>query len=655
MTLSRPGWARGRTLAICTLVAATALPPATEAVAAGAAGQRHAARSRTPALRNTRPRTAGTTAGTVVPPALARASQRARQADRRLVAQADSVRSCLGAHRAAPSTCAVSRRALQVAGRGYAAAERHLASVAHSGNVLGSASRAHNRVGAAGARSRRNPRSAPSVAVVGATLRWSRVAAVGTYVVMRAVPGQPAQYELVRGQAATPPPVPGLAVGYRVRTAARGSTWSPVRTISYAPVGHGGEGHTADPQAAPWITVSGEQLTWDQVAGVTTYVLRTRVAGQTDRYTEVTGTATGPAPEPSATVHYSVRTAIEGSAWSPEVAISYPAAAAETTPAPAPITATPGSLEVGSVVGSDALYELPWLKTLGAHTARMDMPINSSVAELEPIVEAYAQAGIKLLLLAGFNARMPSTAEAQNLATWATAFGPGGTFWRNRGLPASAAVTDIEFGNETNNPWQYLATTPENWYSEPAYLARAEEYARRLRDAQMAISAAGSSVGLLGIADQYSGYTTWVEAMFRAVPDLGSRVAGWTAHPYGPNWQTGLDTLIRDTAAHGAPPLPIYATEMGLSTDNGRCLEDNFGFPKCLTYAEAGSLLGSTVAAMRARYGGRLHAIYIFQARDQKPTGTSTSREVYFGALQSNMAPKGAFTEEVESLLATYP
>jgi hypothetical protein len=251
---------------------------------------------------------------------------------------------------------------------------------------------------------------------------------------------------------------------------------------------------------------------------------------------------------------------------------------------------------------------------------------------------------------------MPSTAEAQNLATWAAAFGPGGTFWRSRGLPASVAVTDIEFGNETNNPWQYLGYTPSNWATEPAFLARAEEYARRLRDAQIAIANAGSSVGLLGIADQYSGYTTWVDAMFRAVPDLGSRVAGWTSHPYGTNPSRNLDTLIADTAAHGAPSsIPIYVTEIGLATDNGRCLDDNFGFPRCLTYEEAARTLDATINGLRARYGGRLHALYIFQARDQSATGTSTSREVYFGSLQSNMAPKGAFTEEIKSLFAAYP
>lgn len=311
---------------------------------------------------------------------------------------------------------------------------------------------------------------------------------------------------------------------------------------------------------------------------------------------------------------------------------------------------------MGDVVGSNAMYELPWSKELGAHTARVEFGIDSPVSALEPVIAAYAAAGIRVLPVAGFNARIPSPTEAQNLANWAAAFGPGGTFWQGKGYATSTQITNIEFGNETNNPWQYLGTVPPNWENEPAFLARAEEYARLLKDAQVAISQTGKSVGLLGIADQYSGYTTWVNAMFKAVPDLGNRVAGWTVHPYGPHWSTPIDTLIADTQAHGAPStVPIYATEWGLSSDNGRCLSDNFGWNPCMTYQEAASTLGSTITAMRARYGSRLRAVYLFQARDQQPTGASTNREYYFGALQSNQASKGAYTTEVESLLAENP
>ena len=97
---------------------------------------------------------------------------------------------------------------------------------------------------------------------------------------------------------------------------------------------------------------------------------------------------------------------------------------------------------MGTVVGSAQLWELPWLQKLGAHTARMEFAINTSVSTLEPVMEAYARAGIRPLLLAGFDGRLPSPVEAENVARWAAAFGPGGSFWQGKSLPAGTAVTD---------------------------------------------------------------------------------------------------------------------------------------------------------------------------------------------------------------------
>jgi hypothetical protein len=55
---------------------------------------------------------------------------------------------------------------------------------------------------------------------------------------------------------------------------------------------------------------------------------------------------------------------------------------------------------------------------------------------------------------------------------------------------------------------------------------------------------------------------------------------------------------------------------------------------------------------MQSRYGSRLGAFFLFQANDQYATGTSTSRERYFGALQNTGAAKGSLTTEVMSDLA---
>lgn len=317
-----------------------------------------------------------------------------------------------------------------------------------------------------------------------------------------------------------------------------------------------------------------------------------------------------------------------------------------------------GAFEAGIVAGSALTYELPFVQKLGAHTARVEFEIDTPTAQMAPTIEAYALSGIKPLLLASFHGTLPTTAEAQNLAGWAAAFGPGGTLWRGKSFPAGTAVTDIEFGNETSYAYQYSDTSKaSNWYALSSYASRAQTYALRFKDAQVAIQSANPKVGLLAQADDGdSGSSAWVDNMFAAVPDLAGRVAGWTVHPYGPEWQTKIDKLVSSTAADGAPgTIPIYVTEWGLASDNGRCLSDNYGWNTCMTYGEASTTLSSTVSAMKARYGSRLAAFYLYQAHDQAASGTSTDRESYFGALQSNEAPKGAYTTTVQSLLTANP
>lgn len=318
------------------------------------------------------------------------------------------------------------------------------------------------------------------------------------------------------------------------------------------------------------------------------------------------------------------------------------------TSEPSESASSASKFEMGVVVGSAPVYELPFIQKLSAHTARVAFDAGTSTSQMEATVEAYASAGIRLLPLVSFYGTLPTPAQAQSLGTWAARFGPGGSFWKGKELPAAAAVTSIEFGNETSYEYQYSNDTPSG------YASRAQTYALRFKEAAEAIQAANPNVGMLAQGDPGNAPgTSWMDNMFKAVPNLGSLVAGWTVHPYGPNWQSIIDEVVSSAKADGAPSsIPLDVTEWGLSTDNGRCLEENYGFNPCMTYAEAATTLTTNVAAMRARYGSRLASFYLFQARDQEATGASTGREGYFGALQSDEAPKGLYTTAVESLLS---
>jgi hypothetical protein len=403
----------------------------------------------------------------------------------------------------------------------------------------------------------------------------------------------------------------------------------------------------ADTLTAPVITVSGQTLTWNAISGVSSYVWVRKVSGQPDQYATVNGTSVTPPAVPGQTVRYSVRTNVSGSAWATEVSIAYPATTTATTTTTT-TTTTPSGFRMGITAGSAFSYELPFISSLGARSARLVYNIGTTASSMASVIDAYARAGVRPLLAAHFYGRLPTVAEAQNVATWAKAYGPGGSFWVGKTYPANTTVTRIEFGHETSYSYQFADN------SLSTYAARAQTYALRFKDAQVAVKAANPNVGLLAQGDNAVNGTAWVTNMFKAVPDLGSRATGWTIHPYGPNWKTRIDSTISSTRAAGSPDRPIWVTEWGLSTDNGRCLSDNYGWSKCMTYAQAATTLHSVVTGMLSTYGSRLGAFFLYQTHDQAATSTQTGREYYFGALQSRGQAKGAYTTEAKADLAAW-
>ena len=222
-----------------------------------------------------------------------------------------------------------------------------------------------------------------------------------------------------------------------------------------------------------------------------------------------------------------------------------------TASAPGAGTFTPGLVASGADAGA--------IKWLGADVVRVEFDIGTPVSQMRQSIGAITGAGARPLLLAGFQGRMPSVAEAQNLASWAAEFGPGGRFWAGRS-DGRLAVHQIEFGNETSYGYQY-----GDGYGDSSYASRAELYATRFSQAHSAIAMTNRSVGLLAQADDGgSGSANWVNHMFDAVPNLGTMVDGWTVHPYGPRdrWQPKINRLIMQTSAKGASSrIPIDVTE----------------------------------------------------------------------------------------------
>jgi hypothetical protein len=572
--------------------------------------------------------------------ALRSASRRAHGADRRLVTQARALRRCLRAGGA----CTHLHQSVQRAGHAFTAAERNLASKARRSSRRGASSSTLARP--------------PALSATGYKLDWTRVAHSTGYVLVSAVPGQPYHYSYVRGRSAFPPPVPGATVSYAVRAAASSSHWSNIVKVTYpaappapTPTPPAGPPHEElNLKAAPALRVSGQTLQWNLVANVTAYILMTKVAGQPEAFTAVSGTSTTPAAVPGKTVTYSVRTAVDGSEWAPPVTIAYPAA-------PPPKETTPPPTKEGgfSVIGTEGFQpginsgtnpqDYTGTQILGAKIVRISMSIGAPASAWESIVVNYAAKGVRIAPMASFSGRMPSPAEAQNMANWAKAYGPGGTFWAKRS-DGNLAFQAIEFGNETSYGYQYGDNA-----GTPSYQARAQTYAVRVKEASEAIAATGAKVGVLAQADDPSG--NWVNGMYQAVPNLANYVSGWVVHPYGTSGKGKIAGLLQQTAAHGAPSnIPVDITEWGLSTDNGVCVYENYGLNPCMTYAQAAEQIKKSVAEIKAQIGNRLQLFLLYQVRDQQAVGASNDREAYFGLLQHEDQPKGAFTTAVQELLA---
>ncbi|HEX3520120.1 MAG TPA: hypothetical protein VHT29_13895 [Solirubrobacteraceae bacterium] len=630
-------------------------------------------------------------ASRAVPRSLSLAANRSTRTDRALVADAKALKRCLIRH---PQQCGAQRRAVQRAGVRFAAAKRALASAA--------------RLTAGSPRTARASRNAalhaPELGISGRALKWTRIAGVYAYVVEGRIAGQAPLYAVVRGDSATPPPMPGATVYYRVRTALNGSSWSAAVSIAFplptkspgstpgattppvdptppseptkTPVttptkptppvkGVGTPGEKVDTQAAPVLSVSGKSLSWNQVGGVSTYVLMQRVSGQAEQFSVVGGSSFTPTPVPGKTVYYSVRTAVNGSLWAAEVSITFAEETKTTPPSNPPEESTgtgstftepfvkgfsgididgwgePAVAQIGEEVrGANAGWlraEVNWKEIQPTPTspynwARFDKYVHDAMAQHLQILPILTEA--------------PSWTSPTNAAAYAAftaaavaRYGPGTT----------ANMQWFEFWNEPYFPQSWSGKAPEP-----------EAYALDVRAAALAAKAVSPSVKLLVAAD-YSGQaqigglpeTHWVSDMFNAVPELGSLINGVAVHPYGDDpslpiaypggWEDAqnnwafqrIDSVRAQFLAHGVN-VPFWITEEGWSTYE-------------MSEAQQAHNYGDLITQVAARPW--IRALFSFDIRENE--GHATNNQAEFGLLKyGTWQPKLAY-EVLKSGFAT--
>jgi hypothetical protein len=527
---------------------------------------------------------------------LSAASKARNRADHALVKAAHVLKRCVHRHHA---HCTKQRRALQHAGVRLERAQRHLRRLA----------RQHGR----GDRASR-VRSAPRISVSGERISWSRVSGVSSYVVMRQVPNQPADYSVTRATSVTPPAVPGVKVRYSVRTNVRGSVWAPWVSITYpsavtqspspapapapapdptpapAPTPTPTPTPAPAPVAAPAITVSGQTVSWNKVGDVSTYVFVTKVPGQTDKYSEVTGTSVTPAAQPGKTVEYSVRTAVDGSAWAVPVTIAYPAnpTAPVSNPTPSPL----GSMVVGLNAGNYGSSGVTDVKG-AVKVVRLDSDLGASA------VRMYAAAGerIDLLFSGPYNSGGVSAINADS--------------WVSNTLNFYKSNTD-----PTTTPWIEVLNEPGGtwfWGSSAISQTNADAYRVLLQKTYAAFHAQyGNAAPKILATFDGSSTTTFGHRWWK--PDSGSYVDGIVVHPYGGTSDKSASALgdrQKVLDVHSYTGLPVYATEVGWPTALGMSSTgDSF------QWSESDQATNLTNFMDWARSSGAVAAVMYFNYRD---------------------------------------
>jgi hypothetical protein len=247
-------------------------------------------------------------------------------------------------------------------------------------------------------------------------------------------------------------------------------------------------------------------------------------------------------------------------------------------------------------------------------------------------VTFYASLGALPQPLIGFTG-VPSNAAVDGVAAWAKS--------------QAGKIKVIEWGNEDSYTYKY-----NDGPGNASYESRARAYA--LAAQRLAQDLVGSGVSIIAQADDGdTGSSDWVDQMFAAVPDLQNYVTGWSLHPYGPSYMNNINRLVSQVGKHVSVVKPIYITEWGLASDNGRNLTDNYGYPTNMTYQQAADTLNSVVPSIHAT--GKVAEFMLYQSTDQNTSGASSNREDYFGAVQADgSTPKGAYTQAVTNMLKTF-
>jgi hypothetical protein len=234
-------------------------------------------------------------------------------------------------------------------------------------------------------------------------------------------------------------------------------------------------------------------------------------------------------------------------------------------------------------------------------------------------------------------------AYASYVAAVVRRYGPHGTLWRSHPKLADYAVQTFELWNEA-----YYTNGNGGDYDPAryAYLVKGASSAGRAADPAARFLIGAEMQGELVRSE----WVWWVDAMYRAVPDLNNYFDGVAVHPYGhdithlaaairrqPYYGYGqmrrIELIRGQFVKHGAAAKQFWATEVGWPT----CAR---GTDRCVTPARQLTSLETLIRYSRTIWRNYVRAVFIYYFDDVGANSASPDND--YGLTYFNHRPKPA-------------
>jgi hypothetical protein len=282
-------------------------------------------------------------------------------------------------------------------------------------------------------------------------------------------------------------------------------------------------------------------------------------------------------------------------------------------------------------------------------------PGTFTFAHYDQLVSLAAQHRVHLLvelyMAPRWAAKTPSTVPADPtaysrfVAGVVHRYGPGGTFWAAHPNLAGYAVQTFEIWNEA------YYTNGDGGHYDPA------RYARLVKAAVTAGRAANPAAKFLMGAEMEGEFVQskglrswvwWVDALYKAVPDLNNYFDGVSVHPYGHDithrspaipgqpyygydQMRRIELIRKQLVKHGAASKPFWVTEVGWPT----CTH---GTIRCVTPAGQLTSFNTLMRYARGRWKSYVRAVFIFYYDDVGANSSNPMND--YGLIYFNRRPK---------------